>query len=87
MTETESYIYDNGSVGDSNLTEVIQYPDGNTAGTQRVTVLDYNFRDQLIVTETGLTLNTSGQPVTSSSDAYPQNETLTRLVNGNIIGI
>ena len=72
MTEVTSYVYDNGGVGDSNATEVIQYPDGNTAGTQRVSLLDYNFRDQLVATETGLTLNSSGQPVTSSSDPYPQ---------------
>ena len=72
MTEIESYVYDNGSVGDSNVTEVIQYPDGNTTGTQRVSVLNYDFRDRLVATETGLTLDSSGNPVTSSSDAYPQ---------------
>ena len=41
------------------------------AGPQRATVLDYNFRDRLVATETGLTLNSSGSPVTSSSDPYP----------------
>ena len=72
MTEVESYVYDNGSVGDSNVTEAIQYPDGNTTGTQRVSVLNYDFRDRLVATETGLTLDSSGNAVTSSSDAYPQ---------------
>ena len=72
MTEVTSYVYDNGGVGDSNATEVIQYPNGNTAGTQQVSLLDYDFQDRLIATETGLTLNSSGQVVTSSSDPYPQ---------------
>ncbi len=46
MTETASYVYDNPSftgttsgVGDSNLSEIIAYPDGNTVGTQRVTLM------------------------------------------------
>ena len=71
MTEVTSYVYDNGGVGDSNVTEVIQYPAGNTADTQQVDLLDYDFRDRLIATETGLTLNSSGSPVASSSDPYP----------------
>ena len=72
MTEVTSYVYDNGSVGDSNVTEVIQYPDGTAnTGTQRVSLLNYDFRDRLVATETGLTLNSSGSPVASSSDPYP----------------
>ncbi len=71
MTEVTSYVYDNGGVGDSNVTEVIQYPAGSTAGTQQVSVLSYDFEDRLIATETGLTLNSSGQVVTSANNAYP----------------
>ncbi len=72
MTEAQSYVYDNGGVGDSNVTEVIQYPDGTAnTGTQRVSLLSYDFRDRLVATETGLTLNSSGQVVTSASDPYP----------------
>ncbi len=71
MTEVQSYIYDNGSVGDSNVTEVIEYPDGNTASTQQVSLLSYDFEDRLVATETGLTLNGSGAVVTSANDAYP----------------
>jgi RHS repeat-associated protein len=72
MTEVQSYVYDNNSVGDSNVTEVVQYPDGTAnTGTQRVSVLNYDFRDRLVATETGLTLNSSRTPVTSSSDPYP----------------
>jgi RHS repeat-associated protein len=72
MTEVKSFIYDNGGIGDSNLTETIQYPDGNTAGTQDVTVHSYDFEDRQIAEETGLTLNGSGAPVTSGTDPYPQ---------------
>jgi RHS repeat-associated protein len=72
MTETESEVYDNGGVGDGNVTETIFYPDGNTTGTQRVTVNSYDFEDRQIASERGLTLNSSGSPTTSSTDAYPQ---------------
>ncbi len=58
-------------VGDSNLTETIQYPDGNTAGTQRVTLYNYDFRDRLIATESGLSLNNGGQIGGSGVVAYP----------------
>ena len=72
MTEVQSYVYDNNSVGDSNVTEVVQYPDGTAnTGTQSVSLLNYDFRDRLVATETGLTLNSSGSPVASSSDPYP----------------
>ena len=72
MTDVESFIYDNGGIGDDDLTEEVQYPDGNTAGTQDASVLSYDFEDRLIAKESGLTLNDSGAAVTSGNDAYPQ---------------
>ncbi|MGC8541958.1 MAG: hypothetical protein ACP5QA_15215, partial [Phycisphaerae bacterium] len=71
MTQTSQNIYGSGTVGDSNITETIAYPDGNTAGTQRVTLMSYDFRDRQIATESGLTLNSSGGVVQSATVAYP----------------
>ena len=71
MTEVSSNVYDGGGVGDGNLTEIVQYPSGNTTGTQQVTLLSYDFRDRLVATETGLTLNSSGAAVISNSDPHP----------------
>lgn len=71
MTEVESAVYDGGGVGDGNLTEMIQYPNGNAAGAQDVTLMGYDFRDRPIATESGLTLDSSGAATTSSSVAYP----------------
>ncbi len=52
MTEVSSNIYDNGSVGDGNLTETITYPDGNAGtnavGTARVTLMNYDWRDRQV---------------------------------------
>ena len=75
MTEVSSNIYDNGSVGDGNLTETIAYPDGNAGtnavGTARVTLMDYDWRDRLVASQTGLTLSSTGSPVQAADTAYP----------------
>lgn len=60
MTETESYIYDNGGVGDGNLTEEIQYVDSSSSDN-RVTLNLYDWRDRLIATKQGALLS-SGSP-------------------------
>ncbi len=63
MTEVSPNIYDGGTVGDGNLTETIAYPDGNAGtnavGTARVTLMDYDWRDWLVATQTGLTLSST----------------------------
>ena len=86
MTEVESYVYDNGGVGDCNITEAIQYPDGNTAGTQDVGIYSYDFEDRLIATEGGLTLNSSGAVTASSSDPYPLITVQTLDNLGDVLG-
>ena len=75
MTEVSSNIYDNGSVGDGSLTETIAYPDGNAGtnavGTARVTLMNYDWRDRLVASQTGLTLSSTGSPVQAADTAYP----------------
>ena len=53
MFKTTSYEYDNGGVGDNNLTRVVLYPDSNTSN-QRVTDLAYDWRDRLVATKDGV---------------------------------
>ncbi len=54
MTEISQNIYDNGGIGDGNLTETIAYPNGNAGtaavGTARVTLMNYDWRDRLVAT-------------------------------------
>ena len=75
MTEVSSNIYDSGGVGDGNLTETITYPDGNAGtnavGTARVTLMNYDWRDRLVATQTGLTLSSTGNPVQEGNTLYP----------------
>ena len=53
MFKTTSYEYDGGTVGDSNLTRVILYPDSNSAN-QRKTDLVYDWRNRLVATKDGV---------------------------------
>ena len=71
MTQVSANIYDNNGPGDSNLTQTIQYPDGKVAGTQRVSLMSYDFQDRLTATESGLTLDANGNVVQSATVAYP----------------
>ena len=52
MVETESFQYDGGEVGDSDLTQTIQYPDGSTG--ERVTDFYYSWRDQKVAEKDGV---------------------------------
>jgi RHS repeat-associated protein len=56
MIETTSYQYDNGSTGDSDLTQTTQYVSDPNAGghdvtTDRVTQFYYDWRDRLVATK------------------------------------
>ncbi len=53
MFKTTSYEYDGGTIGDSNLTRVILYPDSNSAN-QRKTDLVYDWRNRLVATKDGV---------------------------------
>src|ERR1700733_3971448 len=46
--QVSSNQYDNGGVGDGNLTQSVQYPQGTTNGTQQVTQFWYNWRDRQV---------------------------------------
>jgi YD repeat-containing protein len=74
MVEISANVYDNGGVGDSNLTESIQFPlppagegegEGAAASTFRVTEMYYDWQDRMIATKSGalvteVTSGTSG---------------------------
>ncbi|MFL5330310.1 MAG: hypothetical protein ACJ8C4_15525 [Gemmataceae bacterium] len=63
MTLVESFEYDNGDVGDGNLTSDTQHPGGD--GDDRVTQYSYDWRNRPVVAESGaqddesLTLDTN----------------------------
>ncbi len=52
MVEVASNVYDGGSVGDGNLTQVTQYPGGSAAN--RVTDYFDDWRDRLVATKSGV---------------------------------
>ena len=52
MVEVSSYIYDNGGVGDSNLTQETEYPGGSAAN--QVTQYWYDWRDRLVASKSGV---------------------------------
>ena len=52
MVEVSSYVYDNGGVGDGNLTQETDYPGGSA--TARVTDYWYDLRDRLVASKSGV---------------------------------
>ena len=52
MVETASYVYDNGGVGDGNLTQETQYPGGGAS--PKVTDYWYDWRDRLVAEKDGV---------------------------------
>ena len=52
MVETKSFVYDNGGVGDGDLTQVTQYPGGSAAN--RVTDYFYDWEDQQVAEKDGV---------------------------------
>jgi RHS repeat-associated protein len=52
MVEVSSDVYDGGGVGDSNLTQVTNYPGGSAAN--QVTQFSYDWRDRLVATKQGV---------------------------------
>jgi YD repeat-containing protein len=52
MVEVRSYQYDNGGVGDGNLTQVTDYPGGTSAN--RVTQFWYDWRDRQVAAKPGV---------------------------------
>jgi RHS repeat-associated protein len=73
MTEVSSDVYDNGGVGDGNLTQSTEYPGGGQA--PRVTENYYDWRDRLVASKSGLLLsggseNLSGEVSGSAPITY-----------------
>jgi RHS repeat-associated protein len=52
LVQTAGYVYDGGGVGDSNLTQVTQYPGGGTAN--RVSQFYFDWRDRLVASKAGV---------------------------------
>jgi RHS repeat-associated protein len=55
MVETTANVYDNGGVGDSNLTQMTQFPGGGAA--PRVTQYFYDWRDRQVAEKDGVQAN------------------------------
>ncbi len=55
MVETTQYQYDNGGVGDSNLTQMTELPGGS--GAPRVTQYYYDFRNRQVAEKDGVQTN------------------------------
>ena len=53
MVKVADYVYDDGVVGDGNLTREIQYPDANPDHA-RVTDFAYDWRDRLVAVKSGV---------------------------------
>ena len=51
LVEVSAYVYDNGGVGDSNLTQETDYPGGSAA--PRVTQYWYDWQDRQVASQTG----------------------------------
>ncbi len=85
MVEISATVYDNGGIGDGNVTESIQFPDGNSAAasTFRVTQTYCDWQDRQIATKSGAAVeevspSTSGQNLHSRVLATGSNSTRPR---------
>ncbi|AGA25728.1 RHS repeat-associated core domain-containing protein [Singulisphaera acidiphila] len=72
MVQVSGYVYDNGGVGDSNLTKATLYPGGGAAA--RVTDYFYDWRDRLIASKVGV----------QASEATDVNRPITYLTLNNL---
>jgi RHS repeat-associated protein len=81
MVEVSSNVYDNGGVGDSNLTESIQYPNGATG--ERATLNYYDWQDRLVASKQGAAVNSSGTP-TPSAETDGVNRPITYTIYDNL---
>jgi RHS repeat-associated protein len=72
MTEVSSDVYDNGGVGDGDLTQSTQYVDG-TSADNRVSQMLYDFRDRMVASKSGAASSLGsetdgvGRPITVST--------------------
>ena len=57
MVEVSAFVYDNGGVGDGNLTGQLLFPDGASYSNVQDTAMFYNWQDELVATKSGLLLN------------------------------
>jgi hypothetical protein len=80
LVETSSNIYDDGGIGDGNLTETITYPGGGAPN--RGTLMYYDWRDRLVATKNGALLNTDESDNLSGEVA--SNATSGRSINFTI---
>ncbi|MGA2502327.1 MAG: hypothetical protein ABSH20_31680, partial [Tepidisphaeraceae bacterium] len=64
MVKVSEDQYDNGGVGDGNLTRAIVFPNGNTG--ERATLYYYDWRDRLVETKSGVTYTDSAYTTTAT---------------------
>jgi RHS repeat-associated protein len=81
MVEVSSNVYDNGGVGDGDLTQTTQYPGGGQ--TPRVTDMYYDWRDRQVEAKSGVLLNSDGsENLTAENDGT--NRPITYTVYDNL---
>jgi RHS repeat-associated protein len=64
MVEVSTKLYDDGGIGDGNLTETIVHPGGGQA--DRATLNYYDWRDRLVASKQGAAVDSSGNPTLSA---------------------
>ncbi len=57
MVQLTATTYDNGGVGDSNVTGQLSFPDGASTSNVQDTAMFYDWQDQLVATKSGILLN------------------------------
>ncbi|MFL5330238.1 MAG: RHS repeat-associated core domain-containing protein [Gemmataceae bacterium] len=89
LVKVQSYTYDAGGMGDSNLTSSSQYPNGTTG--VRTTLYAYDWRDRLVATksgaETGTESTSVNRPVTYVVYDNLNRRTESRLYDGDGVNI
>jgi YD repeat-containing protein len=64
MVQITGNVYDGGGVGDSDLTQVTEYPGGTAAN--RVSQMFYDWRDRLVATKSGVQASEERRPLTTT---------------------
>ena len=62
MEIVSAYVYENGGVGDGNLTKAVSFPAGasSTASTHQVSQVFYDWEDHLVATKSGVLVTEAG---------------------------
>ena len=85
MVEVASYQYDNGGSGDGNLTQEIDYP--NDGSANRETDSYYDWRDRLVLTQTGVGTSGNNAPIIYTTYDNLDEPIETQVYDGDSVSI